>query len=104
MSSRRISFAAFFTVNESDASETLANVPSTFLPSFSLTESLVPLVTVLSLDQSFVPVWATRVTGDNRNKTRTIVTAICLVGIFIQQSPCENRWIYSDRSLVLGER
>src|SRR5688572_31563338 len=78
MSSRGISLAAFLTVKDSDISETLVTLPSTFLPSFSLTETLVPLVTALKRDQSFVPAWASRVTGDNSNEiTSTTMTAIC---------------------------
>src|SRR5215208_1028708 len=77
-SSRFASVATFLTISVSAVSETLLNEPSTVLPLLNFTESLLPLATEVSRDQSFV--CAATITGESRIEVSRITTvANCVV-------------------------
>jgi hypothetical protein len=63
------------TITDNMLSEALLNVPFTVLPFLSLTESLVPVPTAVTLDQLFVWSWAMAVTVASNSVATTTRTA-----------------------------
>jgi hypothetical protein len=63
------------TITDSVLSEALLNVPFTVLPFLSLTASLVPAATAVTLDQLFVWSWAMTVTVASNSVATTTRTA-----------------------------
>src|SRR4029453_794777 len=87
MSSRLNSVEAFFTVSASVASETLMSLPFAVFPFFSLTASLLPAGTELSLAHSAVVPWARAGRVDSRNEvSKMMVGANLLVRLSIELS------------------
>jgi hypothetical protein len=80
MSSRLSSLEVFLTISVTAVSETLLNVPSTLFPFFSFTDSLLPVDTEVSRDQSLVVAWAIDVTGESSSEvSRMTRVANCRV-------------------------